>query len=80
MLQFVLVLIIGYFLFKIFYKYIMPVLKLLVIIFLSLFALQSETLVGYIFVMVACLYYLVSIVRWFRKITKDKDGNYVINY
>lgn len=80
MLQFILVLIIGYFIFKLFYKYIMPVIKLCIIFILCILAIKTETLLGYSFVGIACLYYVVSIIRWLNNLKKDDDGNYIIHY
>ncbi len=58
----------------------MPIIKLLIIILLSFIAIKTGTFVGYLFITLAILYYVVSIIRWFKRITKDNDGNYIINY
>lgn len=58
----------------------MPVIKFIIILLLSFIAFKTESVIGYSFISISILYYLVNIVKWFKNLTKDKDGNYVIHY
>lgn len=80
MLQFILVAVIGYILFKVVFKLILPFMKYIFLGILIYLAIQSGTALGYIFVGIVSLYYFNKIRLWIKGTKKDSSGRYVVYY
>lgn len=79
MLNTIFMVIIGYIVIKLFWKIILPVIKLLGIILLSFFAIKNESFIGYIFLFTILIYYINRMIVIVKNI-KKVNNEYVVKY